>query len=219
MPASWVPHCNLRYIGTRWATTRPIWSLNASPIPMPSLNASPIRMHRPPPWRWRSCVWKNLEPFSPLRVWTASVRYPVFTAWRKCPESVRPSMNHGCARGRPGWPTSYTRIARCLPTRWLRCTGSKTRANCITSSHTSEPSAEQDETPSSTVLASLEVGSPLLGERLRTFLGVVGQEHCNPELGVNFERLVLGHAFGLPYRAQDCLHRQRPIVGDHFGDL
>ena len=59
----------------------------------------------------------------------------------------------------------------------------------------------------------------LLLEGQRAFLGVLGQEDADAQLGVDLERVVFRQALGLPDGAQDRLHRQRPVVGDHVGDL
>ena len=65
----------------------------------------------------------------------------------------------------------------------------------------------------------LEVRRALLLKRQRAFLGVVGQEHLDTDLGVDLERFVLVQALGLVDRPKDRLNRERPVVVDHLGDL
>src|SRR5215468_5052881 len=64
-----------------------------------------------------------------------------------------------------------------------------------------------------------ELGLALLGERPRALLWVLAAEHCHADPGLGRERVVLGHALGLPDRPQDRPHRDRAVRGDLLRDL
>src|SRR5215471_2926699 len=64
-----------------------------------------------------------------------------------------------------------------------------------------------------------ELGLALLGEGPRAFLRVLAAEHGHADPGLGRERVVLGHALGLPDRPQDRPHRDRPVRGDLLRDL
>src|SRR5688572_23600278 len=67
--------------------------------------------------------------------------------------------------------------------------------------------------------AAGEVGGPLLAEGLGALLGVVGGEDGPADRQLVGEAVDLGHALGLPERAEHGLHGQRAVAGDQLGHL
>ena len=64
-----------------------------------------------------------------------------------------------------------------------------------------------------------ELRAPLLGEGTRALPRVFAGEHRRAQLGLDRERVVLGHALGLPHRGEDRAHGDRAVRGDRVGDL
>ena len=68
-------------------------------------------------------------------------------------------------------------------------------------------------------LTALELRGPLLRERARAFLCVLGSHDGHAERLLPLERFRLAHVLGLAQRAQDRFDRERPVGADHRRDL